>query len=109
MASDDNPWDRWVEWARQVDAVNDRQLDTLERLARRVVSLEADVKALRERNVVIEERRLRTDSNPIGRLLVKLAPGDAYSDPWSDLGAYAPVETERFLLGLFYVSAITKT
>ena len=45
---------------------------------------------------------------PIGRLLVKLAPGDAYSDPWSDLGAYAPVETERFLLGLYYVSAITK-
>src|SRR4051794_34296722 len=34
---------------------------------------------------------------PIGRLLVKLAPGDAYSDPWSDLATYGPVETKRFL------------
>ncbi len=46
---------------------------------------------------------------PIGRLLVKLTPGDAYSNPWSDLAAFAPVETERFLFRLYYVSAITKT
>ncbi|MCW2988041.1 MAG: methylase involved in ubiquinone/menaquinone biosynthesis [Solirubrobacterales bacterium] len=45
---------------------------------------------------------------PIARLLVKYAPGDAYSDPWSDLANYGSVETERFLLGFFYVSAITK-
>ncbi len=45
---------------------------------------------------------------PIGRLLVKFAPGDAYSDPWSDLGSYGPVETKRFLLGFFYVSTVTK-
>lgn len=45
---------------------------------------------------------------PIGRLLVKYAPGDAYSDPWSDLANYGPVETKRFLLGFFYVSAVTK-
>jgi demethylmenaquinone methyltransferase/2-methoxy-6-polyprenyl-1,4-benzoquinol methylase len=45
---------------------------------------------------------------PIARLLVKYAPGDAYSDPWSDLAAYGPVETKRFLLGFFYVSALTK-
>lgn len=45
---------------------------------------------------------------PIARLLVKYAPGDAYSDPWSDLAAYGPVETKRFLLGFFYVSAVTK-
>jgi ubiquinone/menaquinone biosynthesis C-methylase UbiE len=45
---------------------------------------------------------------PIGCLLVRLTPGDAYSDPWSDLGSYAPVETERFLLRLYYVSTITK-
>jgi ubiquinone/menaquinone biosynthesis C-methylase UbiE len=45
---------------------------------------------------------------PIARLLVKLAPGDAYSDPWSDLATYAPVQTKRFLFDLFYVSAITK-
>jgi ubiquinone/menaquinone biosynthesis C-methylase UbiE len=46
---------------------------------------------------------------PIGRLLVKLAPGDAYSDPWSDLATYGPVETERFLAGLYYVSVLTKS
>jgi SAM-dependent methyltransferase len=45
---------------------------------------------------------------PIAGLLVKLAPGDPYSDPWKDLAAYAPVETKRFLFGIYYVSAITK-
>ena len=52
--------------------------------------------------------RLRRVLDPIARLLVKLAPGDAYSDPWSDLAAYGPVSTERFLFGLFYVSTVTK-
>jgi demethylmenaquinone methyltransferase/2-methoxy-6-polyprenyl-1,4-benzoquinol methylase len=46
--------------------------------------------------------------DPIARLLVKLGPGDAYSDPWSDLAAYGPVETERFLLSFYYVSSVTK-
>jgi ubiquinone/menaquinone biosynthesis C-methylase UbiE len=46
--------------------------------------------------------------DPIARLLVKYAPGDAYSDPWSDLANYGPVETKRFLLGFFYVSSIAK-
>jgi demethylmenaquinone methyltransferase/2-methoxy-6-polyprenyl-1,4-benzoquinol methylase len=45
---------------------------------------------------------------PIARLLVKYAPGDAYSNPWSDLANYGPVETKRFLLGFFYVSSVTK-
>ncbi len=45
---------------------------------------------------------------PIGRLLVKFAPGDAYSDPWSDLVNYGQVETKRFLLGFFYVSSVAK-
>jgi ubiquinone/menaquinone biosynthesis C-methylase UbiE len=45
---------------------------------------------------------------PIARLLVKLAPGDPYSDPWSDLGTYAPVRTERFLAGIYYVCTIEK-
>jgi demethylmenaquinone methyltransferase/2-methoxy-6-polyprenyl-1,4-benzoquinol methylase len=45
---------------------------------------------------------------PIARLLVKYAPGDAYSDPWTDLAAYGPVETKRFLLGFFYVSSVAK-
>lgn len=47
--------------------------------------------------------------DPIARLLVKYAPGDAYSDPWSDLANYGPVETKRFLFGFFYVSAVTKS
>ena len=46
---------------------------------------------------------------PIARLLVRLAPGDPYSDPWSDLSTYGSVETERFLLGLYYVSVVEKT
>jgi ubiquinone/menaquinone biosynthesis C-methylase UbiE len=45
---------------------------------------------------------------PIGWLLVKLAPGDAYSEPWEDLGAYGKVETERFHFGLYYVSVVIK-
>lgn len=45
---------------------------------------------------------------PVARLLVKYAPGDAYSDPWSDLAQYGPVETKRFLLGFFYVSSVAK-
>jgi demethylmenaquinone methyltransferase/2-methoxy-6-polyprenyl-1,4-benzoquinol methylase len=47
--------------------------------------------------------------DPIARLLVKYAPGDAYSDPWSDLANYGPVETKRFLFGFFYVSSVTKS
>jgi cytochrome P450/ubiquinone/menaquinone biosynthesis C-methylase UbiE len=45
----------------------------------------------------------------IARLLEKLAPGDPYSRPWDDLAIYGPVETERFLLGLYYVCTIVKT
>jgi hypothetical protein len=47
--------------------------------------------------------------DPIARLLVKLGPGDAYSDPWKDLADYGTVETERFLLDFYYVSRITKS
>jgi ubiquinone/menaquinone biosynthesis C-methylase UbiE len=46
--------------------------------------------------------------DPIARLLVKLGPGDPYSDPWTDLAAYGPVETERFLADFYYVSFVTK-
>ena len=46
---------------------------------------------------------------PVARLLVKYAPGDAYSDPWSDLAQYGPVETKRFLLGFFYISSVAKS
>jgi ubiquinone/menaquinone biosynthesis C-methylase UbiE len=46
--------------------------------------------------------------DPIARLLVKLGPGDPYSDPWTDLATYGPVHTERFLLGFYYVSVVVK-
>jgi ubiquinone/menaquinone biosynthesis C-methylase UbiE len=46
--------------------------------------------------------------DPIARLLVKLGPGDAYSEPWPDLAEYGPVETRRFLVGFFYVSRVVK-
>jgi ubiquinone/menaquinone biosynthesis C-methylase UbiE len=45
---------------------------------------------------------------PIARLLVKLAPGDPYSRPWDDLAAYGSVQTERFLLGIYYVCVVVK-
>jgi hypothetical protein len=45
---------------------------------------------------------------PIARLLIKFAPGDAYSEPWGDLASYGAVETERFLAGIYYVSAVAK-
>jgi ubiquinone/menaquinone biosynthesis C-methylase UbiE len=56
----------------------------------------------------LTEGGLRRLLAPIGRLLVKLGPGDPYSDPWSDLAEYGPVETERFLAGLYYVSFVAK-
>src|SRR6478752_5257200 len=46
--------------------------------------------------------------DPIARLLVKYAPGDAYSEPWGDLATYGQVRTKRFLLGFFYVSSVDK-
>jgi demethylmenaquinone methyltransferase/2-methoxy-6-polyprenyl-1,4-benzoquinol methylase len=46
--------------------------------------------------------------DPIARLLIKMAPGDAYSRPWDDLANYGLVETERFLLGLYYICTVEK-
>jgi cytochrome P450/ubiquinone/menaquinone biosynthesis C-methylase UbiE len=46
--------------------------------------------------------------DPIANLLIKLAPGDAYSRPWDDLAGYGPVATEHFLLGLYYVCTVRK-
>jgi ubiquinone/menaquinone biosynthesis C-methylase UbiE len=52
--------------------------------------------------------RLHRLLHPFGRLLVELAPGDPYSEPWADLRSYGQVRTRRFLAGLFYVSSIAK-
>jgi ubiquinone/menaquinone biosynthesis C-methylase UbiE len=56
----------------------------------------------------LTDSRLRRVLDPIARLLVKLAPGDAYSRPWDDLADYGSVATERFLLGLYYVCTVEK-
>jgi ubiquinone/menaquinone biosynthesis C-methylase UbiE len=54
------------------------------------------------------QRRWHRLLDPIARQLVKLGPGDPYSDPWQDLAAYGAIETERFLLDFYYVSSVTK-
>jgi ubiquinone/menaquinone biosynthesis C-methylase UbiE len=54
-----------------------------------------------------EGRALRL-LDPIARLLVKLGPGDPYSDPWADLATYGEVWTKRFLFRFFYVSVVRK-
>ena len=56
----------------------------------------------------LTEGRFARLLDPIARLLLKLTPGDPYSDPWSDLAAYGSVQTEHFLLGLYYVSFVVK-
>lgn len=45
---------------------------------------------------------------PIARLLERLGPGDAFSEPWEDLAAYGEVKTEYFLACLYYVSSVEK-
>jgi ubiquinone/menaquinone biosynthesis C-methylase UbiE len=45
---------------------------------------------------------------PIAWLLDRLAPGDPYSDPWSDLSTYGSIKTKHFLLGLYYISLVAK-
>lgn len=45
---------------------------------------------------------------PLARLLDRLGPGDAYSEPWDDLATHGPVETEHFMAGLYYVSFVAK-
>jgi ubiquinone/menaquinone biosynthesis C-methylase UbiE len=51
---------------------------------------------------------LRGLLTPIAGLLDKLAPGDAYSQPWNDLSAYGHVTTERFMVDLYYVCVVQK-
>ncbi len=51
---------------------------------------------------------LRSVAAPIAKLLVKLVPGDPYARPWDDLASYGPVESESFMLGLYYVCAVQK-
>ncbi len=58
----------------------------------------------KERNVVIEERRLRTDSNPIGRLLEQFVTAAFQAHPYhrptigwmSDLNSFSATDARRF-------------
>src|SRR5437762_3305076 len=58
----------------------------------------------KERNVVIEERRMRTDSNPIGRLLEQFTEASFTAHPYhrptvgwmSDLNSFSATEAQKF-------------
>ena len=58
----------------------------------------------KERNVVIEERRMRTDSNPIGRLLEQFITAASQAHPYhrptvgwiSDLNSFSATDAQNF-------------
>ena len=58
----------------------------------------------KERNVVIEERRMRTDSNPIGRLLERFVTAAFQAHPYhrptigwmSDLNSFSATDAQKF-------------
>src|SRR5713101_2872484 len=58
----------------------------------------------KERNVVIEERRMRTDSNPIGRLLEQFTTAAFQAHPYhrptigwmSDLNSFSASDAQKF-------------
>jgi predicted Zn-dependent peptidase len=66
----------------------------------------------KERNVVIEERRLRTDSNPIGRLLEQFDAAAFEAHPYhrptvgwmADLNSFSATEAQKFF-DTYYVPA----
>jgi predicted Zn-dependent peptidase len=66
----------------------------------------------KERNVVIEERRLRTDSNPIGRLLEQFTAAAFEAHPYhrptvgwmSDLNSFSAIDAKEFF-DQYYVPA----
>src|SRR5882762_1702913 len=69
----------------------------------------------KERNVVIEERRLRTDSNPIGRLLEQFTAGAFEAHPYhrptigwmSDLKTFSATDAQKFFDTYYVPSNIT--
>jgi predicted Zn-dependent peptidase len=66
----------------------------------------------KERNVVIEERRMRTDSNPIGRLIEQFTASAFEAHPYhrptvgwmADLNSFSATEAQRFF-DKYYVPA----
>src|SRR6202043_601817 len=69
----------------------------------------------KERNVVIEERRLRTDSNPIGRLLEQFTAGAFEAHPYhrptigwmSDLNTFSASDAQKFFDTYYVPSNMT--
>src|SRR3984893_12533514 len=69
----------------------------------------------KERNVVIEERRLRTDSNPIGRLLEQFNAAAFEAHPYhrptvgwmSDLNSFSATDAQRFFDTYYVPSNMT--
>jgi hypothetical protein len=81
---------------RRSQAVNSRRYDRIARSYRTFEPLYARVVVI---DLGLTEGVWSRLLDPIARLLLKFTPGDPYSDPWSDLAAYGPVATKRFLLG----------
>src|SRR5712692_3813698 len=69
----------------------------------------------KERNVVIEERRMRTDSNPIGRLLEQFVTAAFQAHPYhrptigwmSDLNTFSATDAQRFFDTYYVPSNMT--
>jgi predicted Zn-dependent peptidase len=71
----------------------------------------------KERNVVIEERRMRTDSNPIGRLLEQFQTAAFQAHPYhrptigwmSDLNSFSATDAQKFFDRYYIPSNIVVT
>ncbi len=71
----------------------------------------------KERNVVIEERRMRTDSNPIGRLLEQFTTAAFSAHPYhrptvgwmSDLNSFSATDAQNFFDKYYVASNIVLT
>jgi demethylmenaquinone methyltransferase/2-methoxy-6-polyprenyl-1,4-benzoquinol methylase len=56
----------------------------------------------------LTKTRFRRLLDPIARLLIRLGPGNPYSQPWDDLAQYGEVSIERFMW-IYYVCTVQKT
>ncbi|MBI3644567.1 MAG: insulinase family protein [Acidobacteriales bacterium] len=71
----------------------------------------------KERNVVIEERRMRTDSNPIGRLIEQFTSASFSAHPYhrptvgwmSDLNSFSATDAQNFFDKYYVASNIVLT
>lgn len=56
----------------------------------------------------LPDNRLGRFLRPAARIPGGVVLGDPHARPWDDLAAYGPPATERFLLGLYYVTTVVK-